>query len=163
MHIRPAVPGDAGVLARIYNHYILETIITFETSEIETTDMADRIRAAGAAKLPWIVAEEEGTVVGYAYASQWKERRAYRFSVESTIYLEPRARGRAIGRQLYGALLDDIRNCGMHVVIGGIALPNSASIGLHEALGFRKIGHFEQVGYKFDHWIDVGYWQLTFV
>lgn len=161
MHIRPAGVRDAEAITRIYNHYVRDTIITFEVDELETTAMEQRIEETNAAGLPWLVAERGGRVAGYACASKWKSRCAYRYSVESTIYLDPEQTGRGIGRPLYAALLDGIRNCSMHVAIGGIALPNPASIALHESLGFRKIGQFEQVGYKFDQWIDVGYWQLT--
>jgi phosphinothricin acetyltransferase len=161
MHLRPAATSDADAITRIYNDYIRESIVTFETREIAPGEIARRIEETIGSGLPWIVAVEGDRLVGYAYASKWKDRYAYRYSVESTIYLESAVTGRGIGRNLYASLLDEIRKCGMHVVIGGISLPNPASVGLHEALGFRKIGQFEQVGYKFDRWIDVGYWQLT--
>lgn len=111
--------------------------------------------------MPWLVAELSGEVLGFAYASRWKGRCAYRYSVETTIYLAPDRTGSGVGTQLYTALLDKVRAASMHVAIGGISLPNEISVKLHEKLGFRKVGHFEQVGYKFDQWIDVGYWQLT--
>ncbi|MGH8166642.1 MAG: GNAT family N-acetyltransferase, partial [Woeseiaceae bacterium] len=95
-----------------------------------------------------------------AYASRWHGRCAYRFSVESTVYLDPDRTGRGVGKRLYAALIDAIRDLSMRAVIGGIALPNEPSIRLHERLGFRKVAHFEQVGFKHDRWIDVGYWQL---
>jgi len=122
--------------------------------------MADRIAEALASALPWLVAEASGRILGYAYASKWKGRCAYRYAVESTVYLDPAQTGKGIGLGLYTALIDAIRACSMRTVIGGIALPNAASIALHERLGFRKVGHFEQVGYKQDRWVDVGYWQL---
>lgn len=159
--IRPAAADDAGAIARIYNHYIRDTVATFETDPVTATEIAQRIAGTENSGLPWLVAADAGAVLGYAYASRWKGRCAYRYSVESTIYLAPSETGRGIGRQLYAAALEAVRSSGMHVVIGGISLPNDASVRLHEALGFRKIGHFEEVGYKFDRWIDVGYWQLT--
>jgi phosphinothricin acetyltransferase len=110
--------------------------------------------------LPWLVAEQGGTVVGYAYASPWKGRCAYRFSVESTVYLDPVHADRGIGTRLYTALLDAIRALGMRTVIGGIALPNPRSIALHERLGFSKVAEFRQLGFKQARWVDVGYWQL---
>lgn len=161
MNIRPAGNADADAIARIYNHYIRETIITFETEPVDADRVAARIDETTAARLPWLVAETGEGVAGYAYASKWKGRCAYRYSVESTIYLDPAVVGQGLGRPLYAALLDAVRRCSMHVVIGGISLPNPASIGLHEALGFRQVGHFEQVGFKFERWIDVGYWQLV--
>ncbi len=159
--IRPAAVGDAAAIARIYNHYIRDTVATFESDTVTATEIAQRIAAIQDAGLPWLLAVDAGAVLGYAYASRWKGRCAYRYSVESTIYLAPGATGRGIGGQLYAAVIEAIRGTGMHVVIGGISLPNDASVRLHEALGFRKIGQFEEVGYKFGRWIDVGYWQLT--
>lgn len=158
--IRSAGEGDGPSLARIYNHYVSATCITFETALVTARDMADRINATRDAALPWFVAEASGDIVGYAYATRWKGRAAYRFSVESSVYLDPECSGKGIGRQLYIQLIDALRALSMHSVIGGITLPNEPSIALHEQLGFKKVGHFEQVGYKQDRWIDVGYWQL---
>jgi L-amino acid N-acyltransferase YncA len=159
---RLATGGDAGAIAGIYNHYIRDSVATFETECVTEAEVAGRIAETQDLGLPWFVASDAETVLGYAYASRWKGRCAYRYSVESTIYLAPSAIGRGIGRSLYAAVLDEVEAFGMHVAIGGISLPNEASVRLHEALGFRKIGQFEEIGYKFDRWIDVGYWQLTF-
>jgi len=159
--IRPAQPSDAEAIARIYNYYILNTVITFEEQPITAQDMAQRMLQITAENLPWLVAESAGGIAGYAYASRWKDRSAYRYSVESTVYLDAEARGMGYGSQLYGALLADLRQGEVHVVIGGIALPNEASVRLHEKLGFRKVAHFKEVGYKFGRWIDVGYWELS--
>jgi len=159
--VRPATPGDAKALARIYNHYVAETTITFEEDQVTAAEMAARIAETLAAALPWLVAEHQGEVVGYAYASKWKGRCAYRFSAETTVYLDPEETSRGLGSVLYGQLLSDLEARGVHVVIGGIALPNDASVRLHEKLGFRKVAHFEEVGFKFGRWIDVGYWQRT--
>ena len=160
MDIRPAAPAHASAIATIYNHYIVSTTVTFETECVTAADMQARIEETQSASLPWLVAEEGDRVLGYAYASKWKGRCAYRYSVESTVYLDAECIGRGIGKALYSTLIDDLRERGMHAVIGGVALPNAASIALHEALGFRKVAHFEQVGFKQDRWIDVGYWQL---
>ena len=160
MDIRPAAPAHASAIATIYNHYIVSTTVTFETERVTTGDMQARVEETQSASLPWLVAEERDRVLGYAYASKWKGRCAYRYSVESTVYLDADCTGRGIGKALYARLLDALRERGMHAVIGGVALPNAASIALHEALGFRKVAHFEQVGFKQDRWIDVGYWQL---
>jgi phosphinothricin acetyltransferase len=111
--------------------------------------------------LPWLVHEEDGRVLGFAYASRWKGRCAYRFAAESTVYVADGHARRGIGRALYTALLSDLRARGVHCVIGGIAQPNPASVALHEALGFSKVAHFREVGWKFGRWIDVGYWEVV--
>jgi len=160
MMIRPALPADAEAIARIYNYYILNTVVTFEEQIVTAQAMVDRLEEVGSDSLPWLVAEAPGSVIGYAYASRWKERSAYRYSVESTIYLDPAAYRAGFGSQLYAALLEVLRWQNVHVVIGGVALPNEASIRLHEKFGFRKVAHFEEVGFKFGRWVDVGYWQL---
>lgn len=157
--IRPATAGDAAAIVGIYNHYIATTTITFEESLVSTEEMALRISDVSA-KLPWYVFEHEGQVVGYAYATPWRVRSAYRFSVESTVYVSPEHPRRGIGSQLYRALIDDLRDRGIHVILGGIAQPNAASVALHESLGFEKVAHFKHVGRKFEQWVDVGYWEL---
>ncbi|MEZ0471322.1 arsinothricin resistance N-acetyltransferase ArsN1 family B [Luteimonas salinilitoris] len=157
--IRPAAPGDADAIARIYNHYVADTCVTFETEEVFAAEMAQRITDTLEMPLPWLVAEADGAIAGYAYAAKWKGRCAYRYSVETTVYLDPMCTGRGLGLPLYAALIDAVKTLGMRAAIGGIALPNAPSITLHERLGFRKVGHFEQVGFKQDRWIDVGYWQ----
>ncbi len=159
--IRPAEHRDAEGIARIYNHYILNTHITFETETLAAPEVAERITQTLAIPLPWLVAEASGSVVGYALAAPWKARSAYRFSVESTVYLDPMYFRKGLGLQLYSALIDSVRDHSMHVALGTIALPNENSIGLHEHMGFTKVGHFEQVGYKLGRWVDVGYWQLV--
>lgn len=157
--VRPATAADAAALARIYNHFIAHTIVTFEEEPVTAGEMARRVDEVQAASLPWLVVEAGAVVAGYAYASKWRVRRAYRFSAEVTVYLAPDQGGRGLGTALYTRLLDDLRARGVHAVLGGIALPNDASIALHEKLGFRKVAHFEQTGFKFARWIDVGYWQ----
>jgi phosphinothricin acetyltransferase len=159
--IREAAPADAKAIARVYNPYVRETTISFEEAEVTAAEMGARMRDVAAAGLPWLVAVREGTVVGYAYATKWKARSAYRFSVETSVYLDAAARGAGIGRTLYEALFPALRERGVHAAIGGIALPNEASIALHERLGMKKVAQFEQVGFKFGRWIDVGYWQIV--
>lgn len=159
VRIREAEPPDAAELARIYNHYIQETVVTFEEEPITTDEMRRRVDAVHAASLPWLVGEEGGQVLGYAYATGWKARAAYRHTVEVSVYLAPDQGGRGLGTQLYGRLLPELQARGIHVVIGGIALPNPASVALHEKFGLRKAASFPEVGFKFGRWIDVGYWQ----
>ena len=160
MTIRSASEKDATELADIYNYYVSNTVITFETEVVTSKQMAERITEAIATPMPWLVAEASGRILGYAYASKWKGRRAYRFSVESTIYLDAKHTRRGIGLPLYSALVEAVKSASMHTVIGGIALPNEYSVRLHERMGFKKVGHVEQVGYKHGRWVDVGYWQL---
>ncbi|PMS34731.1 phosphinothricin acetyltransferase [Trinickia symbiotica] len=159
--IRTGAPEDAFSISRLYNHYVLNTTVTFETDEVSSGEMASRIHEVTAAGLPWVIAELDGRLVGYAYASKWKGRCAYRYSVESTVYVDAEHTGKGIGTELYGALLARLRSGKTHVVIGGIALPNEGSVALHEHFGFRKVAHFNEVGFKFERWIDVGYWQTT--
>jgi L-amino acid N-acyltransferase YncA len=159
--IRQAIATDAAAISRIYNHYILDSVITFEEQPVSPAEMAERIAEVTLASLPWLIAEQDDSILGYARASKWKGRSAYRFSVETTIYLAPDCLGRGIGTSLYQLLLKQLKDLGLHVAIGGIALPNAASVALHEKLGFRKVAQFAEVGFKFSKWIDVGYWQLT--
>ena len=160
LQVRPATADDAAAVARIYSHYILHTTISFEEQPVGATEMAARIAEVVSGCLPWLAAEQAGQVVGYAYAGKWKGRHAYRYSVETSVYLDPRFTGQGIGTCLYRALLAALREKSIHVAIGGIALPNEASIALHERLGFGKVAHFKEVGHKFGRWIDVGYWQI---
>jgi len=159
--IREADPSDASVIASIYNHYVADTIVTFDEQPITVAAMARRVEEVQAASLPWLVAEQDNRVVGYAYAAPWKRRAAYRFSVEITVYLDPNHLGRRLGTRLYKELFAILRNSRAHAVIGGIALPNDASVALHEKFGMHKVAVFEEVGFKFNRWIDVGYWQRT--
>jgi len=159
--VRDARSTDALAVASIYNHYVAETVVTFEEQPVSTEEFVRRIDAVQSASLPWLVAEEDGKVVGYAYATKWRDRSAYRFSVETTVYLSHPVTRRGIGTGLYAALFPMLKARGYHVAIGGITLPNDASVALHEKFGMHKIAHFEQVGFKFDRWLDVGYWQCT--
>jgi L-amino acid N-acyltransferase YncA len=158
--IRAAKPADAESVAVIYNYYVKDTVVTFEEEPVAPTEMSRRIEEIQTASLPWLVAERQGVVVGYAYAMKWRPRWGYRFSSEVTVYLAPDQVGRGIGSLLYAPLLTSLRERQFHAAMGGIALPNDASIALHEKFGFKKVAHFDQVGFKFNRWIDVGYWQL---
>lgn len=161
--IRTATPTDAAAICAIYQHYVLNTSISFEEEPVTSLDMAQRIQDVGA-ELPWLVFQRDGELLGYAYASKWRVRPAYRFAVETTVYVAAHASRQKIGSQLYQTLLDALRARpqphAVHAAIGGIALPNAASVGLHEKLGFEKVAHFKQVGWKFGDWVDVGYWEL---
>jgi len=158
--VRDASAADGEALAHIYNHYILNTVATFEEQALPGAQMALRVQKIQREEaLPWLVAESGGTVVGYAYATQWKQRSAYCCSTETTVYLEPDCCGRGTGALLYERLLAALRTLGIHLAIGGIALPNEASVALHEKFGFEKVAQFREIGLKFGRWIDVGYWQ----
>jgi aminoglycoside 6'-N-acetyltransferase I len=150
---------DAGPLAAVYNHYVLETIATFEEEPVADREMWRRVEAVRALSLPWLVAEAAGGVAGYAYAGPWKARVGYRFTVEISAYLAPGAGGQGLGSALYGQLFEQLEARGIRCVIAGIALPNGASVALHEKFGMRKVAHFARNGMKFGRWIDVGYWQ----
>ena len=155
--IREIVASDSEQICNIYNYYIENTIITFEEKTISVSDMQERIQSS---KLPWLVFEENNKVLGYAFASEWKARCAYRFSVEVSIYLDHKKTGKKIGTPLYKELISQLKNLNYHSLIAGIALPNEASVKFHEKFGFEKVAHFKKVGFKFDKFIDVGYWQL---
>ena len=159
--IRAATAADAAELARIYNHYVARTIVTFEEAAVSADDMAARMTETAAASFPWLVAATPAGVRGYAHASRWKGRCSYRYSTEVSVYVEEGYAGRGLGSQLYAALFPRLAALGCHVLIGGIALPNAASVALHEKFGLRQVGLLREVGFKFGRWLDVGYWQLT--
>lgn len=159
VRLRRATAADAASLAGIYNHYVVNTVVTFEEEAVSPAEMTRRLEEAETAGLPWLAAERRGHLLGYAHASRWKGRCAYRFSVETTIYLDPHETRRGLGSLLCGDLLARLESGGMHAVLAGIALPNEASVRLHEKLGFEQVARFEEVGFKFGRWVDVGYWQ----
>jgi phosphinothricin acetyltransferase len=162
--IRAVHAADAQALADLYNYYIVHSLATFEEQQVSAADLQARMTAVAGLGLPWLVAEqgtEQGAMlVGYAYANRWRERSAYRYSAEVTVYLAPEHLGEGWGRRLYSALFADLRAAGVHAVLAGITLPNPASVALHEKMGMRKVAHFEEVGFKQGQWLDVGYWQM---
>ncbi|WP_339722629.1 N-acetyltransferase family protein [uncultured Paraglaciecola sp.] len=160
--IRAVKYTDASQLADIYNYYVMFGTATFETEAVSADEMANRIQKIEGNSLPWIVAEDQrGSIIGYAYASKWKERHAYRHSVEITVYLDKNHRSQGLGSKLYAALFAHLKSISVHVAIAGIALPNETSIALHEKFAMKKVAHFAEVGNKFGKWVDVGYWQLV--
>lgn len=160
--IRAATPDDAAAIAAIYAPFVLSGTVSFENEAPDTRQMRARMTASDG-YYPWLVATngdpEGGGVLGYAYAGQFKDRPAYRFVVETSIYLSGSVQGQGVGRLLYDALIDTLRTQGFTQAIGVIALPNDASISLHESVGFRRGGVYREVGYKQGRWIDVGFWQ----
>ncbi len=157
--IRRATPADASAIARIYNWYVENTVVTFEVDPVSDAEMARRIEST-LEKYEWLVSARGAEVLGYAYAGRFRERAAYRFITESTIYLRNGLRGQGLGKPLYRATIERTFTLGYTSLIGAIALPNEASVALHEALGFEKVGHLRRVGWKHERWIDVGSWQL---
>ena len=157
--VREVRESDAEAMCRIYNKYITGTTITFEETPLLADDMIARIKNITQI-YPWSVYEEKGKVLGYTYASKWKERSAYRYSVETGIYLDSDYVGKGIGTKLKTELLKALKEKSIHSVICGIALPNPSSIALCEKFKFEKIAHFKEVGYKLGKWVDVGYWEL---
>jgi phosphinothricin acetyltransferase len=158
-HIRYVRKEDCTDICNIYNYYVENTIISFEEQKISEKEMEGRISDI-TKSYPWIVYELDGEVVGYAYVNKWKERSAYRFTAEDTIYVQNGRTGQGIGRALLGSLLEIVEEQNIRVLMSVIALPNEKSVRLHEGHGFKKVAHFTKVGYKNREWIDVGYWEL---
>ena len=157
--IRPATLADAEAIARIYAPYVTGTVISFETDVPGADQIAERMQAYDGL-YPWFVAADDGgRVVGYAYATQFRIRPAYRFAAETSIYLDPSAHGRGIGTALYRVLLDKLTSQGFTQAIAGITLPNEASVRVHERAGFVLVGVYKDIGYKLGRWHDVGRYQ----
>ena len=154
--MRFATPADATAIAAVYAPYVLGSVATFETEPPTVAVMGERM----ASGLPWLVAVDGGDVVGFAYASPHHERPAYRWTVDVTVYLADAACGRGLGRALYGRLLPDLASRGLVTALARITVPNTASVALHEAMGFRPAGVLPQVGFKLGAWHDVGLWAL---
>ncbi|MCB1023388.1 MAG: N-acetyltransferase [Acidobacteria bacterium] len=162
MDIRKVKTKDALNVAGIYNHYIQNTHHTFETEPLTEGEMLSRIEKVTKA-FPFLVAEADGEILGYAYATQFKLRNAYEHSAEVSIYVKNAAKQRGVGSSLYKTLFEELYETHIHAIVAGISLPNDASVKFHEKLGFKKVAHFQEIGYKLGRWIDVGYWEkLTF-
>lgn len=160
--IRAATFDDAATIAAIYAPYVLAGTVSFESEAPDAEQMRQRM-ASSDGLYPWLVAAsgagDDAAVVGYAYASRFRDRPAYRYVVETSVYLSGSVQGQGVGRLLYEALVDTLRAQGFTQAIGVIALPNDKSIALHEAVGFRRAGLYREIGYKQGQWIDVGFWQ----
>ncbi|MDQ3064295.1 MAG: N-acetyltransferase family protein [Acidobacteriota bacterium] len=159
MNIRHAKPEDAGQIAEIYNYYILNTHHTFETEPLSAEEMLERVVEI-CESYSYLVAEENGEILGYVYATQFKLRQAYKHSVEASIYVKNQAKQKGIGSQLYEKLLAELAETDVHAIMAGISLPNEASVKFHEKLGYEKVAHFKEVGYKLGRWVDVGFWEM---
>lgn len=158
--IGPVSEADAEQIAAIYAPYVRDTAISFEIDPPSAGEMRARIGKTVEAH-PWLVCADGTHVVGYAYASKHRERAAYRWSVDVSVYVDGAAHGRGIGRALYTALLPLVVAQGYRTAYAGITLPNAASVGLHEAMGFRRLAVYRGVGFKLGVWHDVGWWELA--
>ena len=158
--IRLASEADAAPIAAIYAPCVRSTPISFEVVAPSPAEMAERI-VNTLPRYPWLVEERDGAVAGYAYAGPYAQRVCYRWSVTTSVYVRDDYRHQGIGRRLYRALLALLAEQGFRSAYAGITLPNAGSVGLHEALGFRKVAHFAEGGMKFGRWVDVGYWELN--
>lgn len=157
--IRKVTKGDAPAIMDLYNYYVNNSIVTFDIHHSSLKKIQTKIETT-IKRFPWIVYEENGEILGYAHGSEWKAKDGYKHSTETTVYLKHESIKKGIGSLLYQELIAQLTALNYHALIGCITLPNDASIALHEKLGFEKVGHFKEVGYKFDKWIDVGYWEL---
>lgn len=156
---------DARAVCRIYNHYVTETTVTYEIDPVDEQEMEGRIGEITAGKgLPYLVYEDEESeeVVGYCYAAPWGTRAAFLYTVEVSVYVRKDYVGKKVGLLLYETLLEQLRTQGVHAVVAAISLPNPGSVAVTERLGFRKVGHLNEVGWKFGKWLDLGFWQLNF-
>lgn len=163
MIIRHADPArDGPGCAAVYAPYVSDGVASFEEQPPDADEAARRI-ARVSARYPWLVADDDGAIAGYAYASEHRERAAYRWAADVTAYIARDHHRRGIGRALYGALLELLRRQGVQVACAGITLPNHASVGLHEACGFERVGVYRRIGWKAGAWWDVGWWELELI
>lgn len=158
--IRDATPEDAAACAAIYAPYVRETAVTFETEPPDAAELAARI-AAAQREHAWLVAERDGALLGYAYAGSFRGRRAYSRTAETSVYLAPQATGQGVGRALYTALLDRLRDLGYGTAVAGMTPPNPGSAALHRSVGFTQVGAFTRVGRKFGRWHGCDWWEMA--
>lgn len=157
--IRPVKPEDTKAITAIYNEYVVHSVATFETEPLQEEEVRSRI-ADISAHYPYFVYEVDGEVAGYCYAHAWKKRAAYKYTLETTVYLSPRYTGRGIGKELMTTLIEECRRGGYRALIACITEGNEASNSLHTRLGFKQVSCFEKVGLKFDRWLDVVDYEL---
>ncbi len=158
MNIRKVELTDAAQIAEIYNYYIVNTHHTFEADELSAEVMRERIGEIYE-NYPYLVAEIDGEIQGYVYATQFRLREAYKYAVEASIYVRNHQKQRGIGSELYRAFFDALKETDVHTILAGISLPNDASVRFHEKLGYKKVAHFSEIGYKLGRWVDVGFWE----
>ncbi len=165
MRIRLATIEDAGAVAAIYNHAILHTISSFWTEPRPDEELAQQIGESGESTYPWLVAEQDSPdrprVIGTAWSKRWNPRTAYNITCEVSVYIAPDAQGKGVGKALYTDLFSRLKSIGYKHIIGGISLPNEASVRLHESMGMKRVALFPGIGEKYRQAIDVGYWQVS--
>ena len=160
LRIRPATESDGAAIAAIYAPVVETSATSFEFDPPTAAEMAGRVGTT-LERYPWLVCERDGEVIGYAYATRHRDRAAYQWSAETSVYIRPDAHRTGVGRALYGALLPMMAAQGLRNAFAGATLPNPGSVALHEAVGFRLVGVFRNIGYKLGAWHDVGWWQLA--
>jgi len=159
MIVRKVEIGDAAQIVEIYNFYVQNTHHSFEIEPVSLEEMTRRI-AETSESYPYLIAEENGEILAYAFAVCYKPRSAYKNSAEVSVYVKNDLKQKGIGTKLYEKLFDELAKMDIHALIAGISLPNEASVKLHEKFGMEKVAHFREVGFKLGRWIDVGYWEL---
>ena len=157
--IRLANKSDALEISRIYNFYIENTVVTFEETAVSEQTILERMEHIEQTEHFWLVAQKEDSIIGYAYSSRWQPRAAYRNTAEVSVYIANDHIGKGLGTQLYHQLFELLLDKNIHALIGGVTLPNPASVKLHEKFGMHQVAHYKEVGFKFNQWLDVGYWQ----
>jgi phosphinothricin acetyltransferase len=158
MNIRLATSADASAINAIYRPFVTGSAVSFELEPPTDAAMAGRM-AETLKRFPWLVAEDAAGIAGYAYGARHRDRAAYQWSVETSVYVHPERRRTGVARALYGELFARLETQGYFTAFAGISLPNAASVGLHVALGFEPVGVYRRAGFKFGAWHDVGWWQ----
>ncbi len=158
--IRDVQPGDVEKIVEIYNYYIRETVITFDEKEYMLEEMQRKIKKYTDNGFPWLVYEQDGEVLGYAYLTGWRDRAAYNITAETSVYIDQKAVNRGIGSRLYEILIEKAKEKNLRSLIAGISVPNPVSRKLHQKFDFVPVGTFKECGKKFDRLIDVEFWQL---
>ena len=160
--IREATEFDAPAITNIYNYYVEHSGATMEYEKVDSSFYVSKIKKTQDSGHFWLVAEEDGEIIGYAYSGTWNPREGYRFTCEVSIYISSKVITKGWGTKLYAALFNKLREAGMLVIIAVITLPNEPSIALHEKFGMERVAYFPKMGIKFDRWLDVGYWQVNY-
>jgi L-amino acid N-acyltransferase YncA len=160
VRIRKVSLEDATAIAKIYEPYVTRTAVSFESVAPDSDEMAGRISRV-TEMYPWLVAEDDEGIAGYAYVSRHRDRHVYQWAIDSSVYIDPSRQRSGLGRRLYTELFGIAKRQGFTNVFAGITLPNEASVGLHRAMGFELVGIYKRIGFKFGAWHDTSWWQLS--